>query len=185
MIGGIFGGLGLLHILCPLQIGVVSGASMEPSFRSRQVIMIDRHYYRGHPIHRGDVVILREGDMVLIKRVYALGGDEFWTLLNSDDGQLYREIIEPRMLPRIRRLMPMLPSYKLTHFHVPEGTIYVVGDNSSASIDSRHFGPVPLSAIMGRVRNAPPGGESSRRFIASRQEGGAPGTFPVSRASLR
>src|SRR5687768_10088018 len=141
LIGGILGGLGVLHILCPLQIGVVSGASMEPSFRSRQVILIERHYYRSHSVKRGDVVIVREGETVLIKRVHALAGDVFWTLLNSDDGQLYREIIEPRMLPRIRRLMPMLPSYRLTRFRVPEGSIYVVGDNSSASIDSRHFGP--------------------------------------------
>jgi signal peptidase I len=185
MIGGVLGGLGVLHILCPLQIGVVSGASMEPSFHSRQVILIDRHYYRAHPVKRGDVVIAREGDTVLIKRVYALGGDTFWTLLNADDGQLYREIVEPGMLARMRRLMPMLPSYRLTRFRVPEGSVYVVGDNSSASIDSRHFGPISVSAIMGRVRNAPPEADSRRGAIVRREEGTGPGTYPVSRASIR
>src|SRR5215212_9311699 len=74
-IGGFLGALGLLHLLCPLQIGVVSGASMEPSFRSNQVILIDRQYYRDHPFRRGDVIIAREGGTVLIKRVFALGGD--------------------------------------------------------------------------------------------------------------
>src|ERR1700737_4661384 len=74
--------LGLFHLLCPWQIGVVSGASMEPSFRSHQIILIDRRYYRDHPMHRGDVVILHADGAVLIKRIYALGGDSFWTLLN-------------------------------------------------------------------------------------------------------
>src|ERR1043166_7409922 len=90
--GGILGALGIFHILCPLQIGVVSGASMEPTFRSRQVILIDREYYCKHPVERGDVVIVRQGDTVLIKRVFALGGDSFWTLFNTDDGELYRDI---------------------------------------------------------------------------------------------
>ena len=93
-IAAFLGAIGLFHMLCPWQIGVVSGASMEPSFRSHQMILIDRQYYRHHPVRRGEVIILREDDAVLIKRVYALGGDTFWTLLNADDGVLY---------PRYRR----------------------------------------------------------------------------------
>lgn len=148
--------LGVFHLLCPWQIGVVSGASMEPSFRSHQIILIDRRFYRDHPLHRGEVVILHADGMVLIKRIYALGGDSFWTLLNTDDGVLYRDIIEPARLARIRRLLPLLPSYRLTHLTVPRGMVYVVGDNTNASLDSRNFGPVPISEVLGRVRNAPP-----------------------------
>ena len=154
-IAAFLGALGIFHMLCPWQIGVVSGASMEPSFHTRQVILIDRQYYRDHPVRRGDVIILRQDDTVLIKRVYALGGDSFWTLLNTDDGELFRDIIEPARLPRMRRLMPLLPSYRLTHVTVPPASVYVVGDNTNASIDSRQFGAVPLTAVLGRVRNAP------------------------------
>jgi signal peptidase I len=148
--------LGMFHLFCPWQIGVVSGASMEPSFRSHQIILIDRHYYRHHPLRRGDVIILRQDDAVLIKRVYGLGGDSFWTLFNADDGDLYREIIPPARLERMRRLLPLMPSYRLSRIKVPPGTVYVVGDNTTASVDSRTFGPVPLSAVLGRVTNAPP-----------------------------
>ena len=35
------------------------------------------------------------------------------------------------MLPRFQRLMPMLPSYRLTRFTVPRGSVYVVGDNGT------------------------------------------------------
>jgi signal peptidase I len=156
LIGGILSGLGLFHLLCPLQLGIVSGSSMEPSFRSGQMILIDRRYYRDHPVRRGDVIILREGDDVLIKRIYALAGDSFWTLMSAEGGEMYREIVEPGMLPRVRRLMPMLSYYRLTRLTVPPGSIYVVGDHTNASIDSRHFGPVPQTAILGRVTNAPP-----------------------------
>jgi len=34
--------------------------------------------------------------------------------------------------------------------------VYVVGDNTTASVDSRQFGPVPIASVLGRVRNAPP-----------------------------
>jgi signal peptidase I len=155
-LAAILAALGVFHVFCPWQIGIVSGASMEPSFRSHQIILIDRHYYRDHPLRRGEVIILRENDAVLIKRVYALGGDSFWTLFNADDGDLYREIIEPAKLARMRRLMPLLPSYHLARIRVPPGSVYVIGDNTSASVDSRSFGPVPLSAVLGRVTNAPP-----------------------------
>jgi signal peptidase I len=148
--------LGVFHLLCPWQIGVVSGASMEPSFRSHQIILVDRRYYRSHPMRRGDVIILRTDDAVLIKRVYALGGDSFWTLMNADDGVLYRDIIDPSRLQRMRRLLPLLPSYRLTRVTVPPGMVYIVGDNTNASLDSRQFGPVPIAAVLGRVRNAPP-----------------------------
>jgi signal peptidase I len=159
---------------------------MEPSFRTHQVILIDRHYYQAHPFHRGDVIIAREGGMVLIKRVFALGGDTFWTLLNADDGQLYREIIDPSMLPRIHRLMPMLPSYKLTRFTVPQGTVYVVGDNTSASVDSRQFGPIPVGAVMGRVIHAPPATTPTTLHMAARWAGArGDGTPSLAQASIR
>lgn len=155
LLAAVLATLGLFHLFCPWQVGVVSGASMEPSFRSHQIILINRRYYQRHPLRRGDVVILRADGMVLIKRIYALGGDSFWTLLNTDDGELYREIIEPTRLAKIRRLMPLIPSYRLTRTTVPAGMIYVVGDNTNASLDSRSFGPVPISAVLGRVNNAP------------------------------
>jgi len=161
--------IGLFHTFCPWQIGVVSGASMEPSFRSHQVILIDRQYYQHHPVRRGEVVILRQDDTVLIKRVYALAGDSFWTMFNADDGELFRDIVSPDKLPRMKRLMPMLPSYRLTRVTVPKDSIYVVGDNTNASIDSRQFGSVPLSAVLGRVRNAPPAAEPpALTHVASR-----------------
>ncbi len=37
-------------------------------------------------------------------------------------------------------------------FTVPPGQVFALGDHGSAGIDSRHFGPVPLQDVVGRVR---------------------------------
>jgi hypothetical protein len=79
----------------------------------------------------------------------------------------------------------MMPTYRLSTFTVPPGTIYLVGDNTSASIDSRHFGPVAISSIMGWVRNAPrPLGPLVYAAEPTQRER-AGGTNPISQASIK
>lgn len=39
---------------------------------------------------------------------------------------------------------------------VPDGSVFLVGDNAAASIDSRAFGPVPVPEVVGRVRFVAP-----------------------------
>jgi nickel-type superoxide dismutase maturation protease len=50
----------------------------------------------------------------------------------------------------------------------PAGTVTIVGDNPLASTDSRDFGPVPRSAVVGRAvyRYGPPGREGRLRRVA-------------------
>jgi len=83
-------------MLCPWQIGVVSARRWSRAFRSHQGHLDRPHYYQDHRVRRGDVVILRQDDTVLIKRIYALGGDSFWTMFNATTGAVPGHRLGPR-----------------------------------------------------------------------------------------
>jgi signal peptidase I len=113
---------------------IVRGRSMEPLFRSGQVVVVNRlafglraagarrYLLRWSIPERGEVLIVRPpGDGVLsIKWCAAVAGD------------------------------PMPPGVSGVQI-VPEEHVVVLGLNSRDSIDSRHFGPLHLSAVVARV----------------------------------
>jgi signal peptidase I len=150
-------GLVALRLCCPFSIGVVEGRSMTPTYRPGQLFILDRHYYRDHPIRRGDVVVVHSDDHTMIKRVFGLAGDSIWLLIQSDGNRIDRYVIDPEMLPRLRRTAERWDLGRITHLKVPPGTIYLLGDCTEASVDSRSFGAVPTSAIMGLVKPPRPG----------------------------
>jgi signal peptidase I len=142
----------LVYVVCPFRLGIVCGASMEPTFHNGQAILVDRGYYRQHPVAHGDVILLRQDGRTLIKRVFALGGDSFPVLVYPDDAGVSRYIIDETDIPRlIRAFRRIQAGQHLARVTVPSGCMYVLGDNTSASIDSRDFGAVPLTDIIGRV----------------------------------
>lgn len=82
-------------------------------------------------IHDGDIVVIEDpsGTSHMIKRVFKSAG----------------EIVSDGMAPPGAD-----PDYA-----VPPGMIYVLGDNREVSEDSRSFGPVPLSRVVGKGIFAP------------------------------
>jgi signal peptidase I len=83
-------------------------------------------------VRRDDVVVFRfpfGGPSLAIKRAVALAGD---CVPSLDDR------------PVVGRRIPACE-------HVPPGSVYLLGDNAGASLDSRTFGPVPSGEIVGRV----------------------------------
>jgi signal peptidase I len=153
-------GLGLFHLLCPFSIGIVQGSSMTPTFRPGQFFLLDRGYYRDHPIQRGDVVVVRSGGHTMIKRVFAVGGDSLWLLIQADENRIDRFIVELDLVERMRRATLHSGIGRLTRLKVPPGTVYLLGDCTEASIDSRSFGVVSTQEIIGRVRPWRPGAGS-------------------------
>jgi signal peptidase I len=134
----------------PLTTTVVLGHSMEPTMRSGGLYVLDRGYYRSHPVSPGDVVVLRHGNENYVKRVYALPGDRV-PLVRYVDGST--ELLDPDYAARLRRAQTfgLLRDGRLVTLKVPQGHYFVLGDNVLNSVDSRDFGPVPFSAILGRV----------------------------------
>jgi signal peptidase I len=108
----------------------VKGRSMRPTFENGERLLATKAYWMVGPITRNDVIVIKgatPGEF-LIKRVNRLGGEKV-DFLNAPDSW------------RIEQ----------GEYFVPEGHVYVLGDNSPESEDSRSYGPVPLSDIIGKV----------------------------------
>jgi len=123
----------------------VYGSSMEPNLHTDQRLVVEKVTYRLHEPRRGDVIVLRipeRGPELLIKRVIALPGET----VEVRDGNVYIDgvvLSEPYLSQ---------PTYgQFGPLRVPEGDVFVMGDNRGASNDSRIFGPVPENRILGRA----------------------------------
>lgn len=127
---------------------LVDGHSMEPTFHGDDRLVVSRvHYLLGAP-QRGDILVFNslEADRVmLIKRVVGLPGEtvEMRGQAIYINGQALDEfyIKEPC---RINRCSDRT-------WELAEGEYFMMGDNRNNSRDSRRFGPVPLSKIVGQV----------------------------------
>ncbi|MGV3722440.1 MAG: signal peptidase I [Actinomycetota bacterium] len=146
-----------------LRLGVVTGHSMEPTMRSGQPFVFERSVEPDR-LKRGDVVVVRMGGHTCIKRVYALGSDRFWSVAPPGRaGSLFGLVAvgDPVDLWKAR-----YPKFVYEEWRVPSRCVFVVGDASSQSVDSRQLGPVPMSQVVGRVvwpqeQVAPAGGPVS------------------------
>ena len=123
----------------------VEGDSMVPNLHNNERLIIEKISYYLHEPLRGDIVVIkppRKGTEPLIKRVIGLPGDT----VAVHDGQVYindQKLEEPYLVERTNGSM--------NEQLIPEGYIFVMGDNRNASNDSRAFGPVPLQDIIGRA----------------------------------
>ena len=127
----------------------VPSPAMEPTYEVGDIVGVQ--HVDPAEIARGDVVILREppgspSDLEMsIKRVVAVAGDEIGP--TSPEGGV---LLNGRPLDEPYR-SPAAPTRGLTALVVPEGHVFVMGDNRDVSADSRVNGPVSYGDILGRV----------------------------------
>jgi len=124
----------------------IDGPSMEPTLLQGDRILVTRGY--DVPM-RGDIIsfvaVERDGDPVhLIKRVVALPGDTVEVVGDAAFVNGESSTVAPDAVIGGE-------TYRLGPMTVPEGTVYVLGDNRPVSLDSRMLGFVPLSVIRGKV----------------------------------
>lgn len=123
----------------------VYGQSMEPNLHTNERLVIEKLSYRFHAPRRGDVVVLRDpggSPELLIKRVVGLPGERV-TIANGTVFVDSAPIAEPYLDQETQG--------GGRSWVVPPFTVFVMGDNRSASRDSRVFGPVDLDEIVGRA----------------------------------
>lgn len=131
----------------------VDGTSMYPTLQDHSIMLVSN---LGYTPEKGDIVILRkEGfwhDQPIVKRVIATGGDTVDIDPVTGDVLVNGEVLdEPYILEKINTLERMGDlTYPQT---VPEGCIYVLGDNRNGSTDSRwsSLGMVDERYVLGHV----------------------------------
>lgn len=128
-----------------VQNYMVEGTSMRPSLNNNQFVLVNKLAYLFHAPERGDVIVFHwpvDTTKDLIKRVIGLPGDTIVTTINTVqvNGVVLKE-------PYIS--MPVNPGGKT--WVVPPNDYFVLGDNRPVSDDSRDWGYVPRSYIIGKA----------------------------------
>ena len=141
------------------QIFWIPSSSMVPTLGVYDRIVVQKAFFTWRDVREGDIVVFshppldhcggpQEGD--LVKRVIALPGQTIYSSGNSIyvNGRL---LAEP-YLPHDDPLGPPVPDASSQHpYRVPPGEFYMLGDNRADSCDSRYWGPVMGSSIVGKV----------------------------------
>lgn len=135
------------------RIAMVIGPSMEDTLHEGQALVISKLFYTPKT---GDIIVFQMPDSQygepIVKRVIATEGQvvdiDFYNWKVTVDGMELDEEYVKRPAGQI-----MLMSSFSFPFTVPEGKIFVMGDNRNSSLDSRdsRIGPVDTRFLLGRV----------------------------------
>lgn len=131
-----------------IQPYIVPTGSMIPTIQINDRVLANKLvYWVGGVPEQGDIVVLDDPtgqfDM-LVKRVIAVGGQT----VDLADGKVFvdgEQLIEP-----YTHGLPTEPQVQTFPYRVPEGEVWVMGDNRTNSGDSRSFGSVPIDTVRGR-----------------------------------
>lgn len=144
-----------------IQAFYIPSASMEPTLKEGDRVLVNKVSYDVGDISRGDIVVFElppdqvgpDGIKDLIKRVIALPGET----IETRDGEVYidgRRLEEPYLAEGMITGDPASGNNpEIARQTVPEGTVFVMGDNRANSHDSRYpdRGPIPIDSIVGRA----------------------------------
>lgn len=122
----------------------VDGYSMVPTFQGGEFIIVSKMTYKFGELSRGDILVFhqpRDPDQDYIKRVIGLPGETVWV----NNGQV---LIDGQVLdePYIHEAPRYTGSWV-----VPEGMVFVLGDNRNNSSDSHSWGPLSMNNVIGRA----------------------------------
>jgi signal peptidase I len=137
-----------------IQPFYVKGSSMESSFYDHEYLIIDEISYRFRAIERGEVIVFRyplNPQEYFIKRVIALPGEG--VQIKDAKVIIYNDEYPGGLVLKESYLDKNTSTYSNLDNKIilADNEYFVMGDNRTASKDSRSFGPVNQSFITGRV----------------------------------
>lgn len=125
---------------------IVQQASMLPTVQPNQLLLINRWTYRHHAPQRGDIVVCTAPDEpgVLIKRIIGLPGET----VDIRDRQVW---INGQQLNEHTYLAEGIETWGTSSVTLDADHYFILGDNRNHSRDSRLFGAISNSQIVGRA----------------------------------
>jgi signal peptidase I len=144
------------------QAFYIPSESMKPTLNVGDRVLVNKVSYRLHDVNRGDIVVFETPPRAkdangaikdLVKRVVALPGETF----STRNGSVYingQPLKEPYLHEGVKTCAPNTAPTTCGDIDdqpIPPDEVLVLGDNRTASKDSRFFGPIDESSIVGRV----------------------------------
>ncbi len=129
---------------------IVSGSSMDPTFKNGEYLIVDEISYRFEEPVRGDVVIFKypnDPSKYFIKRIIGLPGE---TVSISGNSVQIKNETSPDGITLDETYLSHL-TLSRTDVTLADDEYFVMGDNRTASSDSRIWGPLPRDLIIGRA----------------------------------
>lgn len=120
---------------------------MKPTYQDGNIILVDKFFYKKSTPQVNDIVVVDYRNEVeeeqIIKRVVAVGGDH----IEMKDNQFYRN----GKLVKEDYILEKMYTEDFS-YDIPEGKVFVMGDNRNISKDSRMIGNVDFDDdVVGKV----------------------------------
>lgn len=142
-----------------IQPFYVKGASMEPNFYDHEYLIIDELSYRLSEPERGDIVVFRypnDPRQYFIKRIIGMPGER--VVISGGKVMVHNAAHPDGVTIDESSYLGTLATMGQKDVTLGAEQYYLLGDNRPSSLDSRIFGPVPRSFLIGKVwfRGWPP-----------------------------
>lgn len=133
---------------------IIPSESMETTLMTGDIVFSEKLSYANGTPQRGDIVTFadpEDSSRTLIKRVIATGGQT----VNIESGRVFVDgspLVEEYTHSQLTFPLDNMTGKTITYpYTVPEGEIWVMGDNRDHSLDSRYFGSIPVDSVDGKA----------------------------------